>query len=595
MRPQRNHARSSFIATCICISIVAGIARPSSAQDFDLEPSDVPVWEALERYRDNPLCLRSVTATGLTVLPGISLRTAHRIVNIVTNRSAGLTFEHIADSACLSVEQMIVLASCTTLDCSSRPFLQSAWARLRDRDGRTSVRADVVTNAGRIGAVFDAEHQSTPANDSASSATFSGWLSTLLDKTTVHLGAMRVGAGMGLMLGGSGRFGSSVSARAGSLSQAPSARAHTSSYIEGAFNGLAIHYTDTSLTALAGYSRHNVERNERAFFAAAQHHDIGVGVLALDYNASSQSRAGSVVRTSSLVSASLFGTQTFGGIDLRGEVVLDNTLASAVTLVAHSIARGRAPRWSCGVRHFSSDYHAPYASSISDASYINNEYGAFVAADVRLNTWALSATLDMHGSLSPRYGSPLPTRGFDLLLAAVSRTLDVRARYERDTEGWRPPGDAFTRMRTRTRLSLRAEASMNVTRHVRVRTRIDTRIALFSFVKQDSPADQTDHGWATFVEAQWQATSWISARVRFTLFNAQSIDVAPYFVETDALGAMRTVACSGEGSRMHIALRFNPVAFATLSASIVCEERTTDPSRPLSGLLQLDIRLPQKP
>jgi len=627
-------------ARWLCITCTLCVAFNLHAQDFDLEPNDVPVWDALERFRDDQLCLHSIPARELTVLPGISLRIAHRILNIVALRPT-MTFEELADSACLSVEQMIVLASCTTLDCSKHPFVRSAWARMRDRDGRRSVRSDFISSIGRVGMIYD--------ND-----TLSAWLSATLQwssshltvvqsseqpsapQTTLHLGAMRAGAGMGLLLGGSGRFGSSISARAGSSSDAPLMRAFTSSYLDGSLRGVALHHAADSWSALAGYSKHTSEREERALYVALQsavnfsglgltirRSDIGLALLALDYASPSDSRAASVVKSASLVSASLFSTLSFDGFDVRTELAIDNFFASAFTLVARGIAHPRRPQWSFGLRNFSADYHAPYAASISDASYISNEYGAYVATDLRIQKWTLNATLDIHGSRAPRFGAPLPTRGFDMQVAALIRTpleaasahgetqqcsLDIRARYERDTEGWRPPDDSFThmykgadtrdgdadtrdagttRMHTRSRLSLRCETGMQVSRDVKVRARIDLRAAMYTSERT------SDEGWATFIDAQWQATWWMAARCRITVFNSASIDVAPYYVETDALGATRTVACSGQGSRQHVALRFTPVTFATIALSVAREDRSTDVSRPLSALVQLDIRLPR--
>jgi len=601
------------------------VATPSvQSQNFDLDQGDVPTWDALEQFREDPICLRSATARELTILPGIALRTAHRIVTIVSEYRGELSFEFLADSACLSVEQMIVLASCTTLDCRARPFVHSAAARIRNRDGSATMRADIITDIGRIGAVMNAPFASddtsvsttTLESSGTSASSIKGWASALLGPAAVHVGAMRMSAGMGLLLGGSGRFGSTVSARSGSITQTPSIRPHTSSYSAGSFNGVAMQYADATITTIAGYSLQPTERNERALIAVAQFQNadvglLGLGVVRLDYDTPSESRAASVVRGTSLTSGSLFCMKSFRAFDVRGEVVIDNTLASAITVVANGIARRNVPRWSCGVRHFSAEYRAPYASSLSDATSIGNEYGGFIAADVRLHPWTLSATLDVHGSIAPRYGSPLPTRGFDIQLAAISKSFDLRIRYERDTEGWRPPDDAFTRMHARTRLSLRAEASEQVTRNMRVRARIDTRLLLYYNQSTDHAIEtglvetglvetglvETGlvRGWAAFVESSWQATSWLSARLRYTLFNAPLLDAATYYVETDAMGAMRTVACSGEGSRVHIAMRINPLSFVTISASVVSELRTSNVSRPLSGLVQLDLRLPVKP
>lgn len=577
-----------FLLLATCVFAVTS-THSNAQQDLDLEPNDLPIWDALERYRDDPLCLRSIDARELTVLPGISLRTAHRITRIVATRP-DFSFENLADSACLSVEQMLVLASCTTLDCSARPFIRSAWTRLRLRDQRTVARADVVSESGRIGGVLD-------------SASASFWLSGTVHNTTLHLGAVRASAGMGLLLGGSGRFGSTISARSSSNSDDPSVRAHTSSYMDGAFYGIAVQHNDSLWNAVAGYSKRDSGRQEEAAYAATQcriinNVTIGVAALGLRYDKPSVSRAASLVSAASQVNTSLFATYEDESVSATAECVMDDKLASALAFIVRRIAYARQPRWSVGLRHFSAEYRAPYASAISDASAIGNEYGLFVATEMRLDTWTLTSSLDIHGSLAPRFGSPLPTRGFDIQLRAAAPgskgpmtkcAFDLQTRYECDSEGWRPENESFTRMHTRTRLTLRGEATLAVTDALNLRTRVDARSAVFSSLRA------SEFGWASFVDVQWQATAWFDLRVRLTLFNAPSIDVAPYFLETDALGAMRTVACSGQGSRTHVAMRFNPFSFLTLSLSAVREERTLAESRPMSGLLQLDVRLPTKP
>lgn len=275
------------------------------------------------------------------------------------------------------------------------------------------------------------------------------------------------------------------------------------------------------------------------------------------------------------------------------------------------------------MRLFSAEYKAPYASSFSDASYIGNEYGGFLAADVRIRSWLLSCSFDLHGSLAPRFGSPLPTRGFDMQVAAsgaiplTTRTpmlhaqlapqmrcsLDVRLRIERDLEGWRPPDDAFTRMLTRTRISVRTEAALQVTKTLRMRYRMDVRAANYTHIARPS-----EFGWASYLDAMWQPIEWFAARMRTTVFRASTIDVAPYYVETDALGSMRTVACIGDGTRLHTALRITPLTFVTISASALYEidysvthdavlhTRTHAQATEKSSLFfQVDLRLPLKP
>ncbi len=91
------------------------------------EEGVLPVLELLERYRQEPLCLRRARVGELAQLPGISRGIASRLLQLVQQYS-DTVLAQLLDSLSLSPEQRQILLQATTVEC---PPLESPRATAR--------------------------------------------------------------------------------------------------------------------------------------------------------------------------------------------------------------------------------------------------------------------------------------------------------------------------------------------------------------------------------------------------------------------------------------------------------------------------------
>jgi len=127
-----------------------------NAQTIDDVAADAgPQWDALDRFRDNRICLVTATTSDVVMIPGFTSQLASRLLKLV---HAGVRDSRtLADTLCLSVEQHLLMDLCTTTDCSRGVDLfASARSRLQSisqREPAYSTRIDVTSDVARIGGV----------------------------------------------------------------------------------------------------------------------------------------------------------------------------------------------------------------------------------------------------------------------------------------------------------------------------------------------------------------------------------------------------------------------------------------------------------
>lgn len=563
---------------------------PAQIDDVAESPWALPAWDALERYRQDPLCLNCIEATDLTVLPGIGIGTASRIMKLVNMGSTSI--EAIADSLCLSADQFIILSTCTTIGCTCPPTIQSARMRSRIRlqssaQSDVFTRVDVDASFARIGGF------SRRLNDSL---TFGAWLRMQIQNITFVVGNMNVRSSTGLVYGGS-MFARNVVSAGTSVTDIK-LQPWTSTWLGGSLRGMGILYNDSistrSIQLMAVYSNKTVGgRNEILFGGIGRYQtpllNYGIGIQGLQYDALSVSTATSTVRGLRQTLFSLFADRTFANITMSLEGVLDLDLRPGIGIIGTSLAK--RTRLVGAFRWFDAALRSPYGNTIATQSSIGNEMGITLGARFLLQSeWRCEISLDVHRTLTRSFGKPQPATGYDLLFDVTRRigkgaSLSLRLRYERDDDGWRQPESSFTKMYVRQRATIRADYTFSVTRSLRLRLRADGRAARFGLGRP------SETGFLAFTEFVWQPFEDMNLRTRLTTFRSPSIDVAPYAVEVETEGMMRTIVGSGSGDNSLVAVSYSLLSFVTISGSYT--ESVRNGVRYGAGSIQVDARIPR--
>lgn len=543
--------------TLVVIVLLCAAQVMANAQIEDLadQPWAVPQWDALERYREDPLCLPCLSASELTVLPGFNRTTAGRVLRAA---AAGLpTLERIADSACLSIDQAVILYSCTTLDCSCEPFIESArlLQRLNVEPGSPpdmTSRLDVSGPHGRIGGVMRTNAEGTARH---------GWAQYTSELLQVNIGNAAIAAGAGLVHGSAGGFGRSPMARAIDVRSELRLRPWTSTWTDGALKGVAgrvtIPVAQTEISAIGASSEGTIHG---AVQISRERWTIG---SALSMNSNQRL-------------SSIYAHVGLGTWELSGEAALDEfRRLSSATIVRHGLARGQVvlgARWS----------HPD----------VDNTSVLFAGISWRqLRGWHLEASLDLHSIMSRSYGRPLPSRGMDLCVDvqrsfADGITIDARVRYEIDDEGWRPTGASRMQMFTRHRTTTRIVFVRRASRDVQFRLRADVR---HMWSDEDRPQEW---GYVCSADVVWTPLRQLRLTASLFTANAPSIESAAYSVIVPVPGAMTTIVGVGTGSWFVVGGRWTVVSWSTISLSVV-ERTSATHGKQRSVYAQIEFRLPR--
>lgn len=582
----------------ICVMIVTLPCGRMAAQFDDAAESAwaVPLIDAIDVFKNSPLCLRCVKPSQLTILPGIGARTASRIVSMVRGNPTA-SIEVLSDTLCLSIDQKIILSSCATLNCNCTSFLSSAQARTRVSNASSSPnstsygRVDVRTSAGRIGVI---------TQQFADAEVLGGWLTSSIGKLSLAAGDFSARAGTGLVIGSAGGFGRSPLSVAMGAEADHTLRPWTSTWQDGMHRGIALKYSDTisgkPLSIMSIYSNINVAgRAESNISASAAvvfgNVTVGINVQRLKYSASVERSSMRIVNEAQRSLGSVCIATVFGVATGVIEVGTDDSLRPLATAVVRlPIPRGTLI-WAA--RYMHPDVRNPYGTAISSLSGIGNEWGILSGVQwSERGGWRAEASVDVHGILSASYGRPLSSYGMNLTLDAERNltkhaVFSCRVRYESDDEGYRLPNSSFTKMITMDRLTIRGEIASQLSPRLRVRGRIDLRRAWFTMYR----ASET--GALAFADAHI-SEGILTIKSRVTIFSAQSATVAPYTIEQQTDGYMRTVMGSGQGSRFYISASVSLLPSLTLSASALRTIRFDKPpenSQSLIGVVQMDLRI----
>lgn len=576
------HVDRRITALALMITVLTLNMYSLNAQTIDDVAADAgPQWDALDRFRDNRICLVTATTSDVVMIPGFTNHLASRLLKLV--RDGVRDSRTLADTLCLSVEQHLLLDLCTTTECSHgvglHASVRSRMLPISQRLPAYSTRVDVSSDIARIGGVR------TLGLDTATSY----WASARYHGHSIVVGAYGISHGLGLVTGGSARFGGSLVGRARATDITPSTRSWTSAWTDNAFRGGALTLSiDTAQTSVWWSHQLRADRHEHVLgvsaFAPTTMADIALACLQYNYDRPSESVAQRVIRDTTATYISLAGQRSLGRVDLRSEFALTQTGYAWLTIAEAPFTPFTVI---LSTRSISPDYRAPMSSSITDASVVSNEDGILFGALGRIGRWRTSVSLDLHRRPSRSYGRPLSARGFDLLVDAVRTAgpidIALRFRWESDEDGWRPRPSDHTRMTVRDRWTVRAEVTTTV-HTLTLRTRLD--------VRRLSTTDErpVQAGALFYVDMRWKPIQNISFRSRFTSWKTDVFDVAPYAAEQEAEGMMRTLVATGTGMSWTVGGRWTVFSNLTvwMSASSTYSRLTN--STTLRGLVQIDVR-----
>ena len=510
-----------------------------SAQDDDLDGQHLaPTLDALERFREDPLCLRCTAPSTLTQIPGISQRTASRI--IAACRSPRITtIDHLADSICASPEQFLMLTACTTLTCTCQMFLRALRTRVRLRSTDTlhhSVRVDATYAFGTAGAV------TSRVNDlSAASA----WITASLPEVDISIGDIALVSGTGLLLGTARTL-----QRRGVDVIPPSSpmiatRPWPSTAFDNAPRGAVALWTSSSLPIAIGGSMWYDRSAPMKTINAAVH----VGVQTSDVAAQV-----TMVRSvnGSLPSEALSLTLTHEGPAVRtlGEVRMrPGALEGIHAFIGTSFDRLDVVG---ALWMYAPDVLLDFGTSALGSSQPRNQRGIHVAAHQRFaSRFSLAASLTMSERITRTYLDPLPPRSTELrcdleVLLARATLLRLRVVHRRSVESVASSDGRI--MAVHTYPSVRLDCEHAASRATTIRARIDIRSAA-------SASEAPVYGMLMSLMVRTQIAGSITASAQVVQWRAASYDVASRVSTLGVPGTFDMLVATDAGMAVHLQAR----------------------------------------
>lgn len=519
------------------IMLVATMA--AQAQDDQLDGQWLaPTLDALERFREDPLCLRCSPASTLTQIPGISSRTARRIVDAC--RSPSITsIDELSDSICASPEQFLMLTSCTTLQCSCVTVLRSLRVRTRTRSSprqAATARIDATYAYGIAGISLQRiDEQLLP----------SAWITASLNTLDLYVGDLAFQSGTGLLLGmAQTLMRRGVDVLPGSTSLLV-ARPWPSIAFENAPRGAAAMWQSTTLPltlgAVAWIDRASQETRPRSSI------HIGSKLFGIDIHTTllrdfNRSQSGDAM--------SLLLNYENKHLHVVSEVRLRvDALEGWHAMVGYGDHRTDLV---ASVWLYAPTINLEYGTSALGGSQPLNQHGFHIAGYHRFaSRVSLAASATLLQRLTRTYLDPLPPNSTTL-------RADVEARTARST---------FVRAQLMHRRSVESQASddgrvMNV--HASMRARVDCEHAMS---RTTSIRARIDLGYATADRQSPQhatliafmcrtrIASTITLSVQLAQWRSSSYDVAPRISTLSVPGTFDMLVCTGVGRAVHAQMR----------------------------------------
>lgn len=214
-------------------------------------------------------------------------------------------------------------------------------------------------------------------------------------------------------------------------------------------------------------------------------------------------------------------------------------------------------------RNFQSFMGTGFGESSSDPQ---NEEGFYIGIRHGINEKiTFSGYVDQYRFGAPRTGIDQSSQGFDvlgLLEIDFNRNLNMYLLIRSETKD-----DTFSEFNDRgieeeflgeqRRSSIRAQAEYQVSRNIRLRSRIE-------LVESQGANEEPEHGMLVYQDLRLQATKKLQIDARVTIFDTESFDSRVYQFENDLLYVLSNTALSGQGQRAYFVLKYEPNDFLDL-------------------------------
>lgn len=600
----------SLAAACAHAQSIDESINPNVLQSLtdDNEETDLALLlEEIETRHAQPLCLDSVTADDLAVLPFLGAAEVQRLLNALQTDS--LSWAHIARCSKLDPSQLALLRFCCVLHCvedgaprlslqARSRFQQEDAQRIGFLDGKYGASRPRLQQRLRMGL---GEHVSAgiliekDPGELSLTDHMSGYLSITGDDVLrrVVIGDYAVSTGQGLVFWqafarGKGAEAAQVGRRASLL--APSATA-----TEGlASRGLALHLGRANWDLLALYSTRDRDAsiNEETGTAGAFSIDglhrsaseqarrgtvqermaglhaqwkrdteshsfsLGASALAARYSVPSNTRSPFGFEGSEAWALGIDGAYHSGALHCFAEAALAHTHVPAFIVGLEAELREGVDA-ALLYRRYHERYLSLEANAFGERSDTQNEEGLYAGLSLRpLRSLHIELAGDVFRIPNRTYFLHLPTSGSEVLLhlrwrCAVRTLVEARFRRERKDQTVAALDELGRDIRT---LSMRTLSALRLqfTRELRSGFRIRLR-AEYSDARYDAYLPPAQ-GTAVSAELRWRVLPQLTCTARMTAYRTGSYDARLYQFEHDVRGVMQNLALHGEGTRSYLLL-----------------------------------------
>lgn len=548
-----------------------------------------PQWDAVERFREQPLCLKAASTADLMMIPGMSARSASRVLAVAAARPMW-DVGRIGDSLCLGLAQRLMLMLCTTTQCDTM-----SWSAM------TSLRASSTLDAAqrlslRAGAwMFDAT-ASRRADELHAVGHVGAALRWQDHSTLLMAGDAAIRVGTGLLMGSAGMSRGTAPT---DLDDPLMLRPWTSTLRAGFLRGLTM-MRDDDAGACAVRSVATVARRvlsvrldtlqrvssipsaqsmfsapagsdvalctETVVGAAAMAHrpswHVGISAWSIRYDRPLQTLATRTIIGNGGNAWSMFGGMSSERRSMVGEVAVDTR--GRLALAGAYGAVGRYGRLAITGRHIGAGFRAPYGDAPGDGGAAANLAGLSVAGTLRVDTLTrLDALLDFFGTFDRTFGVPRPVRGYTLDVTAQRRITRrgasyLRCRVDEADDAVRLTGVARTLTSVRMRLRMRAGLDWDIASPLTITSRIDVAHARWSAYLPSMT------GTAMMLRCAAHPLPWLRLSAQSTVYDTPGMDAAVYVAEAPMPTIVRMPALVGSGTRTMLAARLSIAPGLTL-------------------------------
>lgn len=250
----------------------------------------------------------------------------------------------------------------------------------------------------------------------------------------------------------------------------------------------------------------------------------------------------------------------YKNITLSGESAFDET--SVANIISSQFYVNRDLIFITSLRSYPRNYRTLHGLGFGESSGTQNEIGIYTGVRYRTQIGVINFYYDQFKFPHRTFSINLPTEGNEFLFDLNSRlnrniTSILRLKYERKEVSIST--DERRLIAERLRRSIRGEISYNVSKEIRMRTRVE--LNFFNIEMRD----QREKGYLTFQDIRYAPNKNLTVYGRIIAFKTDSFSSAVYEFENDVTGVFANLPMFGEGLRWYFTMRYKVLNNLTLS------------------------------